>query len=169
MRDDIEHEGDEGRPSRSQRRREALATLDLAEQLAALPPARLDRLDLPDEVRAEIDEVRRIRAHGARKRQMAHLAKLMRRHDPAVFEPARETLGEDRERSRHEAAALHRLENLRQRLLEEGDTVIEELVREHPDLDRQRLRSLVRQAHGERERGKPPRAARAILRFLRDL
>lgn len=169
MRDDIEHEGDDDRPSRSQRRREALATLDFAGQLVALSPARLDKLDLPDDVRAEIDNVRRIKAHGARKRQMAYLAKLMRRHDDEAFEAAHAALGEDRERSRREAAALHRLEALRQRLLDEGDAVIEELASAHSDLDRQRLRSLVRQARSEQERGKPPRATREILRFLREL
>ncbi len=169
MRDDIEHESDDARPSRSQRRREALATLGLAEQLVALSATRLDKLDLPADVRAEIENVRRITSHGARKRQMAYLAKLMRRHDDEVFAAAHAALGEDRERQRREAAALHRLEALRQRLLDEGDVVVEELVREHPHLDRQHLRSLVRQARGEQARGKPPRATRDILRFLRDL
>lgn len=169
LRDDTERDGDEGRPSRSQQRREALATLDLAGQLVALSPTRLDKLDLPDDVRMEIDHVRRITAHGARKRQLAYLAKLMRRHDDSVFDAALALLGENREQQRREAAALHRLETLRQRLLDEGDTVIEELVQEHPDLDRQRLRSLVRQAHSEQKRGKTPSAAREILRFLRNL
>lgn len=170
LRDEIEPEdGGDDRPSRSQRRREALATLDLAGQLAALPPARLDKLGLPDDVRAEIDNVRHIPSHGARKRQLAYLAKLMRRYDDEAFATAHAALGEDRRRARHEAAALHRLEVLRQRLLDEGDAVIEELLREHPNLDRQRLRSLVRQARSERERGKPPRATREVLRFLREL
>ncbi len=168
MRDQTEHD-DDLRPSRSQQRRDALATLDLAGQLVALSPTRLNKLDLPDEVRAEIDNVRRITAHVARKRQMAYLAKLMRRQDEGAFDVALAMLGENREQQRREAAALQRLEVLRQRLLEEGDAVIEELVREHPDLDRQHLRSLVRQARNERKRDKPPHAAREILRFLRTL
>src|SRR5699024_5720725 len=163
------HEEDEGRPSRSQRRREALATLTFAEQLVTLTPAQLARLDLPEDVRAEIDNVRRIKAHGARKRQMAFLAKLIRRHDAEAFATAHAALGENREVHHRETAALHRLEALRARLLDQGDVVIEELVQDHPDLDRQRLRSLIRQAHGEQKRGKPPRAAREILRFLREL
>ena len=63
--------GDDERPSRSQQRREALATLELAEQLVALPPSRLARIDLPDDVREEIATTRRITAHVARKRQLA--------------------------------------------------------------------------------------------------
>lgn len=169
MRDDTEHEDDEGRPSRSQRRREALATLSLADQLVSLSAARLEKMGLPDDVRAEVDNVRRITSHGARKRQLAYLAKLMRRHDDGAFEAAHAELGENRDHQRREAAALHRLEALRQRLLDEGDVVMEELLQQHPDLDRQRLRSLVRQAHSELKRDKPPHASREILRFLREL
>lgn len=169
MRDKTEHEDDDGRPSRSQRRRQALATLDLAGQLVALPVARLDQLDLPEDVRTEIDYVRGTTARVAHKRQLAYLAKLMRRHDEGAFAPAHAALGQDSERKHREAAAGQRLEALRQHLLNNGDAALGELVNEHPDLDRQRLRSLLRQARTEREQGKPPRATREILRFLREL
>ena len=66
-------------PSRTQQRREALAVLALALQLIELQPSRLAKLELPEDVRREIDVTRRITAHIARKRQMAFLAKVMRR------------------------------------------------------------------------------------------
>lgn len=156
-------------PSRSQQRRDALAILELAGQLVDLPPNRLGQIELPDDVRAEIANVRRIRAHGARKRQLAFLAKMMRRHGEDAFEAAHAALGENREVRRQENAALQRLETLRERLLEDGDEALAELIAEHPDVDRQHLRSLVRQARIERDANKPPRAYRELFRALRAL
>lgn len=161
---DIEEHG----PSRSQQRRDALTVLALAEQLVALVPSRLDQAGLPADVRAEIDRVRAIRSHGARKRQLAYLAKLMRRHGEDAFAAARAALGEDREVRHREHAAMQRLESLRETLLEDdGDGALETLIDEHPGIDRQHLRSLIRRARSEREAGKPPRAYRELFRALR--
>jgi ribosome-associated protein len=155
-------------PSRTQQRREALAVLALATQLVELPPSRLARLDLPEDVREEIDQVRRITAHVARKRQLAFLAKKMRRYDDATFDGVRAELGENREHQRRETAAMHRIEALRERLLDD-DAAAAELIGEHPAIDRQHLRSLIRQARSERAASKPPRAYREIFQLLKDL
>lgn len=163
-------EDDDAHPSRSQQRRDALATLTLAEQLMALPVSKLARIDLPDDVLTEMAHVRKITAHGARKRELAYLAKLMRRHDDDAFDAARAELGEDRDRQRQEAAALHRLEALRERLLDDTDDgVLAELIERHPNIDRQHLRSLIRQARAERDADKPPRAYREMFRVLKAL
>lgn len=156
-------------PSRSQQRRDALALLALGEQLVGMPDARLERMQLPDDVLAEIANVRRIKAHGARKRQLAYLAKLMRRHGEDAFAGARAALGDDRERQRRDAAATQRLEALRERLLDDEDAAFAELVEQHPDLDRQHLRALLRRARAERDGQRPPRAYREVFRVLRAL
>lgn len=158
-------------PSRSQQRREALAVLELAGQLVELPPTRLAKLDLPDDVRDEIANVRRIASHIARKRQLAFLAKLMRRHDDEAFAAVRAELGENRDKQRQETAAMHRIEALRERLLgDDGDAALSALLAEHPQVDRQHLRSLIRQARIEKDTpNKPPRAYREIFQVLKDL
>ena len=72
--------------------------------------------------------------------------------------------------ARRETAAMHRIEALRDALLgEDGDAAMTELLDEHPDADRQKLRQLVRNAHEERKRNKPPRAYRELFRELRGL
>lgn len=163
-----DHDIREHGPSRSQQRRDALAVLALAEQLVALASGRLDRVELPGDVRAEIERVRGIRSHGARKRQLAYLAKLMRRHGEDAFAAARVALGEDREQRHREHAAMQRLESLREALLDDaGDGALESLIDEHPGIDRQHLRSLIRRARSERDAGKPPRAYRELFRTLR--
>lgn len=157
-------------PSRSQQRRDALAVLALAQQLVDLPPARLARLELPEDVRAEIEHTRRITAHVARKRQMAFLAKIMRRHDDDDFASVRAELGENRDRQRQETAAMHRMEAMRDRLIDDDENALQELIAEHPHVDRQHLRSLIRQARAEKETpNKPPRAYREIFQLLKEL
>lgn len=157
-------------PSRTQQRREALAILTLAGQLIELPPSKLAKLALPDDVRREIDITRRITSHGAKKRQLAFLAKVMRRYDDEDFAAVRAELGENREKQRQETAAMHRLEAMRERLLSEDEAALSELIAEHPQVDRQHLRSLVRQARIEKDTpNKPPRAYREIFQLLKDL
>ncbi|RDS81255.1 DUF615 domain-containing protein [Dyella monticola] len=155
-------------PTRTQQRREALATLSFASQLAELPPSKLTRANLPEDVLREIDHLRRITSHIARKRQLGFLAKVMRRHGDEAFDGARTLLGENRDQQRKENAALHRLEALREKLMD-SDESLHELIDQHPDIDRQHLRSLIRQARIERDGNKPPRAYREIFQLLKTL
>lgn len=78
------------RPSKSQRKREALALQDLGELLVELKPTRLAQLPLPDELREAVLTAQRTPQRGARKRQLQYIGKLMRRVDP---EPIRAALG----------------------------------------------------------------------------
>lgn len=157
------------RPSRSARRREALDVLVFARQLAELPPARLDGLHLPEDVREELAELQRTPSHIAHKRQLAHLAKSMRAHAGDEFAAARALLANDRGAHAREAAALHRVEVLREELLgDHGDVALTGFIATHPQTDRQHLRTLIRQARRERETGQPPRAQRELFRLLRD-
>lgn len=159
-------------PSRTQQRRDAKAVLALAVQLVEIQPAKLAKIDLPDDVREEVANVRRITAHIARKRQLGFLAKIMRRHDDEAFDAARAALGDNRDRQRQETAAMHRMEAMRERLIAEdsGDEALAELIGEHPSLDRQHLRSLIRQARIEKASpNKPPKAYREIFQVLKNL
>ena len=157
-------------PSRSQNRRDALDVLELAETLVGLSAAQLARLPIPDELMPHIRETQRITSYGARKRQTAFLAKQMRRQPDEALDAIRDAMSKDGEAARRETAALHRVEALRDALLGfEGDAAMTELLAEHPHADRQRLRQLVRNAHEERKRNKPPHAFRELFRELKDL
>lgn len=144
--------------------------LALARRFSELSPARIARLDLPDAVRDEIALVQRTPSHIAHKRALAHLAKVMRGHDEDDFSRARAALDHDNASGARETAALHRAEAMRETLLgDNGDTVLTELIAAHPELDRQQLRALIRQARLERDKQKPPRAQRELFRALRAL
>ena len=163
-------QSDDERPSRSARRREALDVLAFAKQLSELPPSRLDKLGLPEAVREELAAVQRTPSHIAHKRQLAHLAKLMRACDEEDFAAARAALANDKATGAREAAALHRVEALREDLLGDGgDAALTAFIAAHPGVDHQHLRALIRQARHEREANKPPRAQRELFRLLRDI
>lgn len=167
MRGRDEETGEFLSPSRSQNRREALEVLALGQKLVALSEAQLARLPVPESLLPHIRECKRITAHIAHKRQLAYLAKQMRREDEAVLEALRDALDENGETARREVAAMHRVEAWRERLLDGGDTSLAELLDEYPEADRQRLRQLVRNTLEERKRNKPPHSFRELYRELR--
>lgn len=85
--EDLDAEGEE-RPSRSARKRAALAAQKLGEALVALKPAELDALELPEELRAALSEARRLTSRAALARQRQYIGRLMRDVDPEPIERA---------------------------------------------------------------------------------
>lgn len=169
MRGRDEETGEFLGPSRSQQRREALEILSLGEKLVSLTEAQLSRLPVPESLLPHIRECRRITAQIAHKRQLQYLAKQMRRESDEVLEAIRDALDEKGDAARREVAAMHRIETWRERLLEDGDAALAQLLDEYPTADRQVLRQLVRNTLEERKRNKPPRAFRELYRELREL
>lgn len=169
MRGRDEETGEFRGDSRSQNRREALEILALSERLVALTEAQLAKLPVPEGLLPHIRESRRITSHIAHKRQLAFLAKQMRREDDETLDRIRDALDAGGDAARREIAAMHRVEAWRDRLLAEGDTALAELLDAHPDADGQLLRQLTRNTLEERKRNKPPRAFRELFRELREL
>ena len=170
MRGRDEDTGEFFSPSRSQNRRDALDVLALGEQLVAMSAAQLARLPIPEALLPHIRDSQRISSYIARKRQIAFLAKQMRKLDDEVLDAIRDAMSKDGDAAKRETASLHRVEALRDALLgDDGDAAMTELLDTHPHADRQHLRQLVRNAHDERKRNKPPRAYRELFRELRDL
>jgi ribosome-associated protein len=156
---------DEPDVSKTQRKRQMEALQSLGARLVALNEERLARMDLPEALRDAVEEARRLRSRGALRRQLQYIGRLMRGVDP---EPIRARLASWEGNTREHSAWLHRLERLRERLME-NDLALEELVREHPGADLQRLRSLARGARREAAAGKPPRSFRALFDALKEL
>ncbi|MCL2590118.1 MAG: DUF615 domain-containing protein [Betaproteobacteria bacterium] len=153
-------------PSKSRRKREMQSLQDLGAQLLVLSPGQLEKFSLPGELLAAIAEARRFtRKDEALRRQIQYIGKLMRNVDP---EPIRTQFAALRGESASEIARLHRLEQLRDELLADEQTV-EKIIHEWPGADTQRLRTLRRNALKEREQQRPPRAYREIFKVLRDL
>jgi ribosome-associated protein len=63
---------------------------------------------------------------------------------------------------------MHRLENWRQRLIED-DAALAEFLALHPTFDVQHLRTLIRNARKEAQLNRPPKSSRELFRLLRDV
>jgi ribosome-associated protein len=79
-------------PSKSQRKRDAHAIQALGVQLVALSAAQLARLDLPEVLHEAVVAAQRMRAHGARTRQIQYVGKVMRQLEPPVLSHIRAAL-----------------------------------------------------------------------------
>lgn len=169
MRGKDEETGEFLGASRSQQRREALGVLALGEQLSSLGDAQLSKLPIPEHLLPHILETRRITSHIARKRQLAWLAKQMRREEDEVLDAIRDALDAGGQAARQETALVHRIERWRERLLDDGDAALAELLTDYPRANRQHLRQLTRNVIEERKRNKPPHAFRELFRELREL
>lgn len=155
---------DEAPVSKSQRKREAHAIQALGESLVQLNKSALQQIPLPDDLHTAITEAQRIQQHGALKRQLQYIGKLMRQYE---IEPIRMAYEKVTHSYREDVQQHHLLEQWRDRLLNDGDKALEALLQEHPAVDRQHIRQLVRRAHKESASAKPPKAARELFRYLR--
>jgi ribosome-associated protein len=169
MRGVDEESGEYLGPSRGEQRREALAVLELASKLIEQNDTRIHQLPMSAELIALTIASKKITSQIARKRQMQFLAKQLRREEEETLIAIRAALDFDKNLSRQETAALHRVEAWRDRLIAEGDAAFSELLQEYPNADRQHLRQLARNAKEEKLKNKPPHAFRDLFRELRVL
>ncbi len=156
---------DTGRPSKTKQKEAMHELRDLGAELVELSVGQLKRINLPENLFDAVRDCQKITAHGARRRQIQYLGKLMRGVDD---EPIRAGLAMLRGESSAETARLHRLERFRVRLLED-EAVLAEIAALWPAVDLQHLRTLRRNALKEKENNKPPKNFRAIFQVLQEL
>jgi ribosome-associated protein len=149
-------------PSKSQRKRDMHALQTLGTALTRLSREQLDRLDLPEELRAAIDFSHRVTSHEGRRRHLQYLGKLMRSVDA---EAIRDGLARVTGESRAAVAQMHAAERWRERLLAD-DAALTEYVAAHPASDVQWLRATIRAARREIAAQQPPKHARELYRRL---
>ena len=78
--------------SRTRRKNEDRALQRLGERLVALPFAQIESLELPDDLLEAIELAHKIHSHGARRRQIQYIGRLMRHIDPQPIEAALERI-----------------------------------------------------------------------------
>lgn len=156
---------DDEPPSKSQLKREMHALQAIGEHIIAMSPAERAHFPLSDTLLAAVDETSRIRSHEGRRRHMQYIGKLMRREDLDAIRAVLDEVEQEEMKRNH---AFHRLERWRDRLIEEGDAAVEPFIEAFPEVDRQTLRQLIRNAQREQEQGKPPTSSRKLFRLIRD-
>jgi ribosome-associated protein len=156
------------RPSKSEAKRQSNELQKLGEQLVDAPRDRVKRVEMPEDVKEAILTCQTITNHEGRRRALQFVGKKMRTLDEEEVEVIRRTIEGWKGASKAETAALHALERRREKLLAD-DTALTQLLEEHPHLDVQQLRTLIRNARKEQAENKPPKAYREIFQILKDL
>ena len=152
--------------SKSQRKRDCDAQQKIGDRLLKLPPDQLALIDLPTELEDALKEAHRIRSNSALKRQRQYLGKIMRTVDSAKIKSQLDAVIH---RNDTNTAQFKKLEKWRDRLIENDNQVLGEIIRELPDLDRHHVHNLVRQAVKEASAEKPPAASRKLFKYLREM
>jgi ribosome-associated protein len=163
-----EFEQEYERPSKSQLKRDMTALQKLGQELIDQPRDRVKRVPMPDDVRDAILECQLIKDHEGRRRQLQYVGKKMRTLDPEEVATIQRTIDSWRGASKAETATMHSFEKKRDKLLAD-DKALTELLEQHPHLDGQHLRTLIRNARKEQAESKPPKAYREIFQILKQL
>ncbi|PXF63344.1 ribosome biogenesis factor YjgA [Kangiella spongicola] len=165
MSDNFEHHEDLNEKSKSQVKKELLELTALGDKLAKLPKQQWDNLPISDTLKHALKEVPKINHHIGLKRHIKYIGKLLRNEDIEAIE---QQLVLDNQLHTLEVQREKLCEHWRNRLLDEGDKGVFELLEVASNLDRQHLRQLVRNAIKEKELDKPPKNQRELFRYLRD-
>ncbi len=154
----------EGR-GRSAQKRAAKAIEKLAQVLTALPEAERRLLPLRPDLEREIEQVRSTRGYSARKRQLKHLAGLLRRDDDQriALEAALEAQAVTRQQHNR---TMHQWEKWRDGLCdpETFESTLKTILARYPGLDGAKLRQLAETVHVQTDK----QAFREIFRLLRE-
>ena len=150
--------------SKSQMKREMLALQELGEKLVELNEQQLSQIDLSEELSTAISQAQAIKKHGAKRRQLQFIGRLMRNVDA---ESIQQQLDKITQNSAEAISQHHRIEQWRDRLLADGDEALTEFINTYPDADRQQLRTLIRSTIQERHKNKPPRFYRKMYQLIK--
>ncbi|PIT55553.1 ribosome biogenesis factor YjgA [Snodgrassella alvi] len=149
--------------SKTQMKKQMNDLQQLGMELTKLSTDTLKKMNLPEDLLQAVLSYQKISSNSALKRQAQFIGRLMRETDTT---PISDYLARLKGENNAHNAYLQRLENLRQRLIAD-DSSLTEVISQHPHIDINNLRTLIRNARKEQIAGKPPKAFRAIFQLLK--
>ncbi|MFT5136010.1 MAG: ribosome-associated protein [Arenicella sp.] len=153
------------RPNKTQIKKEIRELNDLGKELIKMPDSACKRVPLSDPMRRAIADGKRF-SKGALQRQLRRIANLMQHED---VEAIQLEIQRQKQPSKQQTAALHQLEQWRDRLIAGDEKLLTDLIDQFNHIDRQLIRQLVRNAKLEFERQKPLKSAKALFKYLSEL
>lgn len=151
--------------SKTRRKQLAKEIEALAHRLVELPVPQFEKLQLAEELAAEVEEARATSGRGSHKRQVKHLAALLRQREAEVA-GLLVALEEIDQVKRGEKRQFHLLEEIRDRLCDQSSfqAAFDEILELWPQIDRGAIARLARSVHNSGDK----KAFREIFRRLRD-
>ncbi|MFN7835077.1 MAG: ribosome biogenesis factor YjgA [Burkholderiaceae bacterium] len=150
------------KPSKSELKRRMTALQKIGEQLADMPLDKAKRSPASERLLAAITEYHRSRSHEGRRRQRQYIGKLMRDEDGDALEAW--ITGESLEQ-KLAVTHMHTAEHWRDQLLQTPGS-LNDFIAQYPVPSAPELHQLIRTARLEKEKNKPPRAARELYRLV---
>lgn len=151
--------------SRSQLKREFQELKELGKRLCELAQGPLRRLPLSEELRTAVLASRSMK-RAALQRQYKFITSLLANDDADAIRAA---LKRSVRPQAEDLAAFHEIELWRDRLLADEEGALAAFIEQYPACDRSRLGQLLRNARKEHGLDQPPKSARKLFRYLKEL
>ena len=133
----------ESKKSKSLLKREMLNLQKIGSDLVNLPPKKLSRIEISDDLNEAIILAKKIKSREGKRRQIQHIGKIMRSADIDKILMGLKIFDQESLTYRRQKIII---EKWIKRLILEGDKAIDDILIALPKLDRKHLRQLVRQA-----------------------
>ncbi len=152
--------------SKSQIKRDLQKLKVIGSRLLELKPEQIPCLPASERFQLAIEEGLRIKSFNARKRHLGFIAKLIQ-NEP--LEGIQEFIDAIDGKSKAYNLRFHQLEQWRNRLIAGDSRVMAEIIEQFPEVDRQHINQLVRNAVKEQNLEKSPVSSRKLFRYLKDM
>jgi ribosome-associated protein len=147
--DDSSQEIEEELKSKTEIKREMHELQDFAQSLIEMSKHQRSRLPLTEDLKDAMIVADKItNKHEALRRHVRHTAKILLETD---LEPIHQAIAVMANKHQQETAKFVRLESIRDELIEQGNDAIEALITEFPQIERQKIKQLVRNAAKEKK------------------
>ena len=153
------------RPNKTKLKREMKILHDLGRQLVELAPSKFDEITLSTKMYDAIFLAKRLKK-AALQRQLRFISSIMGEEDVETIQTQLKQLALPKQQ---EVEAFHKVEQWRDKLIAGDNDLINQLITQFKNADRQQLRQLVRNAVKEAQQNKPPKASRLLFKYLHEL
>ncbi len=152
--------------SKTQKKKEAHSLQELGKKLLQLSRVQIKEINIPEEVLDALNLARTVKSHEGLRRQMQFIGSLMRKIDSDSIQQAVDHIEQGNYKK---ALEFKETEQWRDELISGNNELLEEILENHVNADRQQLSQLVRNARKEVGNNKPPKSSRALFKYLREI
>lgn len=153
------------RPNKEELKRRLKASHLLGQELVKLPEAHFSSIPLSKRAKAQVLAAKGFKK-SALQRQLRFISSLLQEEDEVAI---REALRLVRLPHKKEVEAFHQFESWRDQLISGHTNAFTQLVDTYPNIDRQHIQQLIRNAQKEALHNKPPKASRMLFKYLQSL
>ena len=162
---DIDEELEEELKSKSEVKREMHKLQDFAQSLIEMSKHQRSRLPLSEDLKDAMILADKItNKHEALRRHIRHTAKILLETDLGPIHHAMEVMAN---KHQQETAKFVRLEIIRDELVDQGNDAVEALISEFPQIERQKIKQLIRLAVKEKKAEKIGKHYKNLFTYLK--